>query len=90
MTTKIGIRDLVRNSNILNKYDFVEVEDKKTRKLKGVFISADLAEEFKKFIEEKKRKKVEAKLKAFNSITPLPSGTLTDKNIQKIKSNKEL
>ena len=31
---KIGIRDLVRNSNILDGYDYVEVEDKKTHEYK--------------------------------------------------------
>ncbi len=28
MTTTVGMRELVRNSNILEGYDYVEVEDK--------------------------------------------------------------
>ncbi len=50
MTMKIGIRDLVRNSNIL---DYLEVEDKKTHEYKGLFVSPKYADEFKAFLEEK-------------------------------------
>ena len=34
-------------------------------------------------------KKTKAKLQAFNHITPLPAGTLVDRNIQNIKATKE-
>ncbi len=32
MTKKIGIREVTRNFSILNNYDYVEIEDKKTHK----------------------------------------------------------
>lgn len=35
MTTKIGIRELARNSNMLDGYDYVDVEDKKLMNIKG-------------------------------------------------------
>jgi len=50
---KIGVRELVRNSNILSDYDYVDVEDKKTHEYKGVFVSADYAEMVKVFIDKK-------------------------------------
>ena len=39
MTAKVGIRDIVRNFSMLDKYDYIEIEDKKTHKIKGMFIS---------------------------------------------------
>jgi hypothetical protein len=62
MTIKVGIRDLVRNSNILDGYDYVEVEDKKTHEYKGLFISPKYADEFKAFLEDKISKEQQAKL----------------------------
>ena len=59
MTMKIGIRDLVRNSNILDGYDYVEVEDKKTHEYKGLFVSPEYADEIK---EEKISKEMKEKL----------------------------
>ena len=53
MTMKVGIRDLTRNYNILDGYDYVDVEDKKTREYKGLFISPKYAEEFKIYLKDK-------------------------------------
>lgn len=53
MTITVGMRDLARNSNILDGYDYVDVEDKKTHEYKGLFISPKYAKEFKDFLEEK-------------------------------------
>ena len=62
MTKVIGIRDLVRNSALLEKYDYVEIEDKRTKKLKGLFISPKYADDFKKFLEEKKAQEQRIKM----------------------------
>ena len=53
MTIKVGMRELARNSNILDGYDYVEVEDKKTHEYKGLFISPKYADEFKAFLDKK-------------------------------------
>ena len=58
----IGIRELARNSNILDGYDFVDVEDKKTHEYKGLFISPKYANEFKDFLAEKTSKERQEKL----------------------------
>ena len=62
MTMKVGMRELARNSNILDGYDYVEVEDKKTHEYKGIFISPKYADEFKAFLEEKIAKNMQEKL----------------------------
>ena len=33
MTAKMGIREVTRNFSSLDKYDYVEIEDKKTNKI---------------------------------------------------------
>ncbi len=65
---RIGIRDLIRNSNILKDYDYVEIEDKKTKQFRGVFLSEKMAKEFKKYLEEKRQKKIQDKLDAIENI----------------------
>ncbi len=67
-TIRVGIRDLIRNSNILKKYDYVEIEDRKTHQLRGVFLSREMAKEFKKYLEEKKKKRIQKKLNALDNI----------------------
>jgi len=62
MTTTVGIRDLVRNSNILEKYDYVDIEDRRTQKYKGLFVSPKYADEFKAFLKEKISKQKQEKL----------------------------
>ena len=62
MTMKVGMRELARNSNILDGYDYVEVEDKKTHEYKGLFISPKYADEFEAFLEEKIAKNMQEKL----------------------------
>jgi len=62
MTTIVGIRDLVRNIDMLQKYDYVDIEDKKTHEYKGLFLSPSHAKEFKKYLEEKRKKEKEEKL----------------------------
>ncbi len=59
---KVGIRELARNSNILDGYDYIEVEDKKTHEYKGLFVSPKYAEEFKRFLEEKEAKAIQEQL----------------------------
>ena len=68
MAIRVGVGDLIRNSNILKEYDYVEIEDKKTHKLRGIFVSGKVAEDFKRFLEEEKQKKIQEKLNALNNI----------------------
>jgi len=36
MTTTIGVRDISRNINMLQNYDYLDIEDKKTKEYKGL------------------------------------------------------
>ncbi|MCK9373090.1 MAG: hypothetical protein M0P91_07815 [Sulfuricurvum sp.] len=62
MTTIVGIRDLVRNIDMLQNYDYVDIEDKKTHEYKGLFLSPSYAKEFKEYLEQKSKKEKEDKL----------------------------
>jgi len=62
MTKRVGIREVTRNFSILDEYDYVEIEDKKTHKIKGMFISEELIDDVKNFLEEKKAKEIQEQL----------------------------
>ncbi len=63
MTTKtVSIRELLRNSKLLDGYDYVEVENKKTHEYKGIFISAKYAAEFKQYLATRKKQQIDEKL----------------------------
>lgn len=62
MTIILGIRDLARNIDMLQQYDYVDIEDKKTHEYKGLFLSPSYAKEFKAYLEEKTKKEKEGKL----------------------------
>ena len=64
----IGIRELVKDSSLLDKYDYIRIEDKKSHKLKGIFISNKYAKEIEEFLEKKKQKEIQEKLDALDSI----------------------
>ena len=56
MTKRIGIREVTRNFSILDEYDYVEIEDKKTHKVKGMFIFERLLDDVREYIEQKAEK----------------------------------
>jgi len=62
MTITCGIRDLVRNRDILKYYDYVDIEDKKTHEYKGLFLSPAYAKEFKAYLETKRAQEKNEKL----------------------------
>ncbi len=67
MTTTVGIRDLARSANILQEYDYVHIEDKKTHEYKGIFVSPKYAKEFENFLLEKSNKQKNEKLQRLKS-----------------------
>ena len=62
MTISVGMRELARNSHILDDYDYVDIEDKKTHEYKGLLISPKYADEFKRFLEKKLANEKQEKL----------------------------
>ena len=57
MTAKVGIREFTRNPSLMDEYSFIEIEDKKSKKLKGAFISNEYLDEVKELIEKKEQEK---------------------------------
>ena len=60
--TKMGVREFTKNFNKLQDIDFIEIIDKKTNKLKGIYLSAKEAIKVKKLLEENKKEEKEKKL----------------------------
>ncbi len=87
MTKRVGIREVTRNFSILDGYDYIEIEDKKTHQLKGVFISSEFLDEVKDYIEkkieEKKRKKISKIMQYAGSVEI--DDRFKDKDIKEIK-----
>ena len=80
MTLKhtIGIRELVKDTSLLDKYDYLKIEDKKSHKLKGIFISSKYAKDIEEFLEKKKQKEIKEKLNALDSIVEASKTTHND------------
>ena len=58
----MSIRELTRNGSMFSKYDYIDIEDRKSHEYKGVFISAKYADDVKKFLNTKLAKAKQEKL----------------------------
>ena len=85
MTMKVGMRDLARNLNLLDGYDYLDVEDKKTHEYKGLFISPKYADEFKNFLEDKFSKEKQEKLNRIMQFTGIADGNANDLNEKEMR-----
>ena len=88
MTTKFGVREITRNFNILENYDYVEIEDKKTHTLKGLFVSAELLEDVKTFLDKKIKAKKRQELDEMMQFVGMVNGDFGEQKAQDIKSEK--
>ena len=86
MAMRIGIREFTRNSSLLDESDFIEIEDKKTKKLKGAFISEKYLDDVRKLIEKRER---EEKKKELDFIMKY-AGSIEIEDRFKDKSYKEI
>lgn len=81
----------VRNFNILENYEYVEIEDKKTHVLKGLFVSAELIDDVKAFLDAKLAADKQKKLDALMPFVGMVNGefdTLTPQEIKSMKKEK--
>ena len=62
MAIQMGIREFTKNFNKLQNVDLVEIVDKKTNKLKGIYLSVSEALKVKKILEENKKLEKEKKI----------------------------
>ncbi len=87
----IGIRELARNTKIMEQYDYVEIEDKKTHEKKGLLISPKYADEFKALLEQKISAEKQTKLDKIMQFAGIANGeftNLTKDDIRKMKAQK--
>jgi len=62
MAYQVGVREFTKNFNKLQDIDMIEIIDKKSSALKGLYISAKEALKVKKLLEESRKKEKEKKL----------------------------
>ena len=55
---QVGVRDFTKDFNKFQNSDIVEILDKKTNQLKGIYLSFEMAQKVKNFLEEEKKEKL--------------------------------
>jgi len=88
MITTIGVRDISRNINLLQNYDYLDIEDKKTKEYKGLLISAKYADEIKAFLKKKLQKERQKELDEIMKFAGIASGDTQNMTIQEIKTKR--
>ena len=88
MTTTVGIRDISRNSNILEGYDYIDVEDKKTHEYKGLFVSPKFAEDIKRYLQKKILDEKQKELDEIMQFAGIAESETKDKTFQELKASK--
>ncbi len=88
MITTIGVRDISRNINLLQNYDYLDIEDKKTKEYKGLLISAKYADEIKVFLKKKLQKERQKELDEIMQFAGIASGDTKNMTIQEIKEKR--
>lgn len=88
MDTSMSIRELTLSGKSLTKYDYIDIEDKKSHEYKGVFVSKKYADEVKRFLECKLKKEKEERLSQLMSFAGIATGDTHNNSAQEIKSKK--
>ncbi len=84
----IGVRDISRNINLLQNYDYLDIEDKKTKEYKGLLISAKYAEEIKEFLNKKLQKDRQKELDEIMQFAGILDGETKNMSVKDIKVSK--
>jgi len=88
MTTTVGIRELARNSKILEQHDYVDVVDKRTHIYKGLFVSPRYAEEFKAYLARKIKKEKRKSLDDIMQFAGISDSQFGENSVQKLTAEK--
>jgi hypothetical protein len=64
MTTRVGIREISRRFSAYQDYDYVEIENKKTGKRNGLYVSEKYADALKDYIDKHEQQERQRKLDA--------------------------
>ena len=88
MTTTIGVRDISRNINMLQNYDYINIEDKKTKEYKGLLVSVKYADEIKEFLKKKLQQERQKELDEIMQFAGIFNGESEDISSKEIKERK--
>ena len=89
MTTTMSIRELTRNGNMFSQYDYIDIEDKKSKEYKGVFIPSEYADKVKEFLIKEIEKEKKRKVNEIMQFAGIMDGETQNLSIQELKSKKE-
>ena len=79
-----GIRDLIKNSNILDQYDYIDIEDKRTHQYKGLFVSPKYADELKEYLKKKILKQKQKDVDEIMQFAGVANGECKGMNVQEL------
>lgn len=88
MNTNMSIRDLTRSGKKLADYDYIDIEDKKSKEYKGVFISKKYAKEVKAFLQKKLAQEKKERLDKLMGFAGIANGDTNNKSFQQLKADK--
>lgn len=88
MTTTMSIRELTRNGNMFGKYDYINIEDKKSNEYKGVFISSKYSDMVKEFLENEIAKQQKKELNEIMQFAGMLDGETNNLSMQELKSKR--
>jgi len=84
----IGVREISRNINTLENYDYINIEDKKTKEYKGLLISSKYADLIKEFLKNKIEEERQRELDEIMQFAGIASGDTENMTVQEIKAKK--
>ena len=85
MMTTMSIRDLTRSGDTLFQYDYVEIENKKSKTYQGIFIPQKYAKEMKKILDKKIYQEKQKKLNDLDKFIGLLNGKIGNGKVGDIK-----
>jgi hypothetical protein len=80
----MSIRDLTRSGAMLNSFDYIDIEDKKSHDYKGVFIPSQYAEAVKGFLTNKLAQEKSLKLAKMMQFSGILTGETQQLSIQEL------
>ncbi|OQY16145.1 MAG: hypothetical protein B6I36_10840 [Desulfobacteraceae bacterium 4572_35.1] len=88
MTITVGIRDLIRDSSILDNHDYVDIEDKRSHTYKGLFVAPKYAQELKAYLDEKIKAEKSSVLHEVMQFAGSAGGEFNNNSIQELTTEK--
>ena len=89
MTTTMGIRELARSTKELSNYDYIEIEDKKSHKKRGLFVSQKYAKDIEKILKKRISKEKKIELDSIMKFAGILNGKTNNMTIQELKAMKK-